>query len=113
MISKMAINHLDSVPVRELARIMGITTRRVQQLAASGIIRKPEKRGRYHSSCVQDYCEHLRKELRRLRAKTRKKKSFWSRIKGFNTSPKKTSEEISLDMEALQASIRETLKKKR
>lgn len=48
----------------ELAALVGCSGRHLQQLAADGIIPKPE-RGRWPQATVAAYCEYLRSDARR------------------------------------------------
>ncbi len=113
MTDKVKIEDNQGCSVNEIADSLGLTPRRIQQMVGAGTLPRPEKRGEYDlAACTRAYAQHQRKELRRLSAKNRKK-SFWSRIKGGNNAPKKTSEEISLDIEAMKASIEEMLRKKK
>ncbi len=100
--------------VNEIAEALGLTPRRIQQMVGASILPRPQERGKYDLlACTKAYAKHQRKELRRSSAKNGKKKSFWSGVKGWNSAPKKTSEEISLDIEAMKASIEEMLRKRK
>lgn len=54
----------DTLSTTDLAALLGVSARHVQQLAAGGIIAKAE-RGRYPWSAVTRYVEHLRSDVRR------------------------------------------------
>lgn len=49
----------DTYSTTELAAVLGLSGRRLRELAAEGVI-PPAKKGRYPSATVADYCSYIR-----------------------------------------------------
>ena len=63
-----------TVSTREIALLLHLTTRRIQQLVAEGVLPRPEKRGRHNlKDTVNAFSDYQRKQNMRLRATGRKR----------------------------------------
>lgn len=86
---------MSTASVETIAKLLDMTTRRVQQLATEGVVPKPEKKGQYEIvPCVVGYIRHLRgmlngeagdlmaEKMRLTRAQADKTEIETARIKG-------------------------------
>ena len=74
--------------ITEIAQILGLSCRRIQQLCSMGILPKPLKKGKYDLTvCTRRYSEHQRRKLRALNQKRgyRLKKKVDTNVSSLST----------------------------
>lgn len=76
MTSKALIQAKREASITEVAAVLGLSCRRIQQLCTAGILPKPLRKGKYDlMACLRAYSEYQRKKIRVLRGKIPRKKT--------------------------------------